>query len=458
MTDVTEDTTAAGVEMLASLGISVSAQEVPEDGLDEFEPIPLVEETTTLAAPPEFAVPRSVLTSMVEQCMLVVPTRDFVPALKNLVLDVSDGRLSITGSDSTSTVITNTTAVRVTRPGRVLIGAAKFSSVVRLAAGAEVRLRAEDQMLHISSPTGADRRSEWSLRIAPVQDYVNLADLGDLTWHTVDRKAFARAVGAARWAAGSDENDDARMQLDFHRGTVTASDKRVFSYVEGMLPESLTCKMSTRAVDLLVKMLEKNDAEEFRLADTPYHIVAEIGPAEAPDRMVVAHITEDFPADARNALQTPLVENRDQLTMSAPDLIEALRRSSPTSDEETFAVALRVGVPDSGLVTVATRNRYGDWSSEVLKGEFTRPGSDKVPDGRTVVLNHQRLAQAVRAAGLAHPGSEGSDVSGTVRLLLGVDRSRSRPAFVIVRDGLEGEPGTGSVKAVLTQVRSDYMS
>lgn len=460
MTDVTEETTAAGVQMLTSLGIRLNPEVVDEGPEDEFDSIPSpVAMTTTLAAPPEFAVPRSVLAKMVDQCMLVVPTRDFVPALKNLVLDVEEGRLSITGSDSTATVVTHTAAVRVTKPGRVLIGAHKFSNVVRLAAGSEVRLRAEDQMLHISSPTSEDQRSDWSLRIAGVQDYVQLADLGDLSWHTVDRKDFVRAALAARFAAGSDENDACRMQLDITQGTVTSTDKKVFAQVTGLLPDDLSCEISTAAVDLLVKMLDRNDAEEFRLADTRFHIVAEIGPPEASDRLVVAHISEDFPTEAKNAIQTPLAENRDVLTMRAADLLEALRRSVPTSDEETLAVALKIGVPSVGQVTVATRNRYGDGSSEVLKGELTRPGTDKTPDPRTVILSHQRLAQSVRATGLAYSGGEESDDPGAVRLLLGVDRSRSRPAFVLVCDGIpDGEPGSGAVKVVLTQVRSDWMT
>lgn len=451
MTDVSEETTNAGVQMLTSLGISLNPTAVVGD--DEDGPIvPMLEEqTTTLTSPPEFSVPRSVLVNMVEQCMLVVPTRDFVPALKNLVLNVADGRLTMTGSDSTSTVVANTTAVRVVRPGRVLIGAAKFSNVIRRTAGTEVKLRAEDQLLNIESG-----KSSWSLRIAGVQDYVHLPVLDDLSWHTVDRHAFVRAVGATRYAAGSDENDAGRMQLDVAQGSVTATDKFVFSQMTGVLPEELSCEISTAAVDLLAKMLDRNDAEEFRLADTRFHIVAEIGPADAPDRMVVAHITESFPADAKNAITVPLTENRDVLSVGADELIEALRRAVPTSDEETLAVALRVDV-DS--LTIVTRNRYGDTSSEKLQAEFHRLGSDSAPQSRTVLLNHQRLSQAVRAAGLARPGSTDSDGGGTVRLLLGVDRSRSRPAFVVVQDGLpESEPGSGSVQAVLTQVRSDWMS
>lgn len=450
--------TDSGASMLASLGIDFDAEEV-DTGEEEFEPIVPEEIVAEVTAPPEFAVPRVLLARMVSQVMDVVPTRDFVPALKNLVLDVSDGRLSITGSDSTSTVISAATTVRVARPGRVLIAAQKFASIVKLAAGNEVQLRVDDQMLHVSSPISGSHRSDWSLRIAPVQEYVQLADLGDLDWVTVDRNSFVRAVMATRYAASSDENDPARMQLDFSDGNVTATDKTVFSQCYGQLPSDLKCEMATSAADLLLKMLDRNDAKEFRLANSSYHLVAEIGPPEAPDRVIVAHQTESFPAEAKSAINTPLAENRDALTLSSEALLEALRRAVPTSDEETFAVALQVGVPDSESVTVATRNRYGDLSSETLACSFERLGSDKAPASRTVMLNHQKLTQAVRAAGLAHPGAEGSDGDSAVRLLLGTDRSRSRPAFVLVCDGLpEGEPGAGSVKAVLPQVRSDWMS
>lgn len=455
MTDVSEETTAAGVGMLASLGINLNPQsEAVDEVEDDLSDLVVEQVTATLASPPEFSVPRAVLQSMVDQAMLVVPTRDFVPALKNLVIDVTDSRMTITGSDSTSTVVTSTTAVRVVKPGRVLIGAAKFSNVIRRAGGPEVKLRAEEQLLGIESG-----RSSWSLRIAGVQDYVQLADVGDLSWTVVDRHAFVRAVGATRYAAGSDENDPGRMQLDISGGLVTTTDKFSFAQASGMLPEDLHCELSTAAVDLLLKMLDRNDAEEFRLADTEFHTIAEIGPAASPDRMVVAHITEAFPAEAKNAITTPLVENRDELTLDGDELTEALRRAAPTSDEETLAVALKVGSPDPESVTVATRNRYGDVSSEQITATFRRLGSDNVPAARTVLLNHQRLAQAVRAAGLARKGAIDSDSSGAVRLLLGVDRSRSRPAFVVVQDGIpEGEEGAGSVRAVLTQVRSDWMT
>jgi DNA polymerase III sliding clamp (beta) subunit (PCNA family) len=451
MSDVTEETNQAGVDMLTSLGIDLNAPDMPEE--EEFDLPAALQATVTVSSPPEFAVSRTVLVSMVEQCMEVVPTRDFVPALKNLVLDVTQDRLAITGSDSTSTVVTHTTAVRVTRPGRVLIGATKFANIVKRASGAEVAISVVDQMLNISSHTN------WSLRIAGVQDYITLADLGDLNWHVIDRHAFVRAVSGCRHAASSDENDPGRMQLDVSHGTVTATDKFCFGQVTDQLPADLTCRMSTSAADLAVKMLERNDAEEFRLADTPYHLVVEIGPVESPDRMVVAHITEPFPAEAKNAISTPLVENRDQLRLSADELIEALRRAMPTADEETLAVALKPGVPEPNTVTVATRNRYGDLSSEVIKGEFVRLGSDKAPTARTVVLSHARLTQAIRSTLLARPGSSDSDGGGSVRLMLGEDRSRSRPAFVLVKDGLEeDEPGAGTVQWVLSQVRSEWMT
>lgn len=445
MSEVEEDATSAGTEMLASLGINLNQVDEVEE---PFEPIQVAQPQVVVASPPEFSVLRSVLVAMVDQVMEVVPTRDFVPALKNIVLDVSDDQLTMTGSDSTSTVIAHTTAVRVVRPGKLLIGAKKFSGVVKLAAGNEVTLRAEDQMLHVGS--GA---VSWSLRVSPVQDYVPLAQLGDLTWHNVDRERFSRAVAAVRFAASSDDNDPARQQLFVSHGAVTATDTRCFAQVSGLLPPDLTCEITTAAVDLLIKMLDRNDAKEFRLADTDFHTVAEIGPPESPDRMIVAHIAEDFPFEAVNAAQTPLAENRDELRVNGEALLEALRRAVPTSDEETSAVALRVGVPDAGSVTVATRNRYGDDSTEAVAGEFQRPGTENVPAARTLLLSHTRLTQAIRAvAAVAPAGGEG----GTVLLRLGTDRSQSRRAYVLV-ENLPGEEEEGLVRIVVNQVRSDWL-
>lgn len=453
MTEQVDESTS----MLEMLGITADDHIPDDEVVDDGQPdvYEIEQPTTVIAAPPSFSVMRQVLTSMVTQAMLVVKTTDFYPPLKNFVLDVSEDRLSITGSDSTSTVVSHTTAVRVERPGRVLIGAQKFFNVVKGAGGMDVTVSVEDQHMQITS--GA---ASWGLRVATEQNnYPPLPDLGDLTWHTVDRKAFDRAIAGTRYAAGSDEVKDHFMQLDISGGTVVASDGVCYAQVLTDMPGDLSCSFPVGGVDLLSKMLERNEAPEFRVADTEYHLVAEVGPAEAPDRLIVAHSHNPFPAEAKSAILAPLAENRDVLTVDGEQLVEALRRAVPTSDDETLAVALRVGVPDASSVQVATKNRYGDLSLETVAGKFVRLGVDTVPPARTVVLNHDRLIKAIRAAQVASPGGEGSDGSTQVRLLLGENRSRSRPAFVLVANGApEGEPGAGAVQAVLSQVRSEWLS
>lgn len=443
-----------GTAMLEMLGIG--SQDIEPEVLDGGAPevFEVEQQVAVIDAPPEFSVMRQVLVSMVEQAMLVVMTRDFYPPLKNLVLECSEDRLSITGSDSTSTVISHTTAVRVTRPGRVLIGASKFANVIRRAAGMEVKIRAEDQILHIDSG-GAS----WGLRVAGVQNnYPPLPDLGDISWHTVDRQAFDRAVVGTRYAAGTDDAKDQLMQLDIAVGMVTATDGSCYAQVTEKLPTDLSCAISTSGVDLLVKMLERNDAAEFRLANTEFHIVAEIGPIEAPDRLIVAHLMNPFPAEAKSAILAPQAENRDVFTVDGDALIEALRRAVPTSDEETSAVALRFGVPEPSSVQIVSANGYGDGSQEVLQGTFERLGTDNIPPARTVVVSHDRLTKAIRAVQLAVTPGEGSDGTSSVRLLLGESRSRSRPAFVLVCNGVpDGEPGAGAAQAVLSQVRSNFL-
>lgn len=441
--------------MLDLLGIDVVDEDVAPEGeqVDDGAPDTYVvpEQVAEVASPPEFTALRSVLTRLVEQAAEVVPSRDFYPPLRNLVLDVADGRLSITGSNSTATVVAHTTAVRVARPGRVLIGAHRFAQMVKRAAGVQIAINVVDQKLHIES-------GSWhgELRIAGEQgNYPSLPDLGDLEWTTVSRSALDQVFDGCRYAIGSDEARDFYMQVDIRDGVAVATDGTCSAQVAGSLPPELACRISSTGVDLLARMLERNDAEECRIATSDFHLAVEVGPVEAPDRLIVAHVIHEFPPEARASIRVPQAENRDALDVDGDVLIDALRRAAPTADEETSAVALRVSVDG---VEVVTRNRYADGSSEAVPAKFVRLGSDNEPKPRTVVLNHDLLTKAIRAAQQAAPKVEGSEAPSAVRFLLGEDRSKARPAFVLVCNGApDGEPGAGAVQAVLSQVRSDWL-
>lgn len=442
----------AGVQLLTDLGISLG-NPADEELSSVGENAPVISEedlhipVAEVDSPPSFRVQRLIFLSMVEQVMQVVPLRDFYPQLKNILVVVSGDRLTLTGSDSTSSVVSSTSTVRVERSGRVLIGAARFASVVRRAAGAEISVRCEGSSVHIDS--GA---ASWSLRVASVQDYPPLPDVGDLTWHEVDRGAFLRALTGTRYAVSKDDNKDHILQLDIAGGVVTATDDQRVAQVRDNLPTDFAMQLPASGADLLTKMLERNDAAQFRIADSPFHVIAEIGPLHAPDRAIIAHLMRPFPPEARTALAAPVAENRDVLSISANALIEVLRRAAPTADEETDAVALRVGSPEPGRVTIATRNRYGDLSTEVVEASFVVAGSEEVARARTVVVSHAHLADALRAVVGASPIGDDADGAGMALIALGQPRSRSRPAYVLISDAGR------TVQAVLSQVRSDWIS
>jgi DNA polymerase III sliding clamp (beta) subunit (PCNA family) len=302
-------------------------------------------------------------------------------------------------------------------------------------------------MLHISSGSAS-----WSLRVSSTQDYPALPDLGDLEWCAVDRNLLRRALDGVRFAVSKDSTKDFIMQVCINNGEVIATDDACFARVTGCVPLDLLCEISSLGVDLLTKMLDRNDATEFRLARTDYHVVAEIGPSHASDRFIVAKLMNPFPLESRTALITPLAENRDILTLDAHELLDVLRRATPTLDEETSAVAVRVGVPQEGSVQIATRNRYGDLSEEVISATFVVDGTDSVASSRTVILNLDSLSKAVKAAVSASPLSDDVDGAGMVQLLLGTPRSRSRVGWVVVQDA------SRSMQSALSQIRSDWLS
>ena len=454
---MSEGETLDAQDMLTALGVvdhdSGAETDASESGLAEFAP-----DTTTnpapnglVSEPPEFTCQRGTLAAMVEQVMLAIPSKDFFPALKAIVIDVAPDSITLTGSNSVSTVVSTSLAVRVSRPGRVLVPGAKFAAVVRYTAGPDVRVVASDSSVRVVSGSRS-----WTLRVASTQDYPPLPDLGDLSWVPVDRAVFDRAVSGTRYAAGSDPQQDHYMQVDLSGGSAAASDGVRFAQANVGLPPDLSIQVATSGVDLVSRLLTNNDADELRVADTSHHTVVEIGPPEAPDRAIVAHLMRPLPADARNALAGPRAANRDQCVVDAGELFAALSAARPTQDTETGAVLLRVGLDE---LTVESRNRYGDSSTETIGCAFSTPGAEsRAPKPRTLTLVREHLAKALRAVQRISVGAPDDDsdveipVGVEVLMLLGEDRSASRPAPVLLQDG------SGVVQAVLTQVRSEWLS
>lgn len=465
---MTENAAIDGNALMSALGVPDNAPMTPDDGDEGTEQLPPghvnsvisdlndvfggsgePDAVSVVSSPPTFRVRRALLVAMLEQVMLAVPSKDFYPAFKSVKIDVVDGLLTLTGSNSALWVVSSSVAVSVERAGSVMLPGSKFAAVVRGAEGADVSISVTSSEAQIVSGRGS-----WTLRVSTTQEYPPSPDIADLSWVEVNRHAFDRAVKGSRYAAGADEQRDHFMQLDFSGGTVIASDGVRYAQVNAELPVELQIQMATSGVDLITKMLSNNDASQFRVADTSHHTVVEIGPSNAPDRAVIAHLMRPLPAEARRAIAAPLGANRDHCAVGAEELLAALSRAKPTGDTETGAVLLRI---EAEKLTVESRNRYGDSSVESMGCEFSTPGSERAPKPRTLTLVRDHLVKAVMAAhGVAGRPAAAEDgeepVAGDVILLLGEDRSKSRLAPVLVQDR------EGVAQAVLSQVRSEWLA
>lgn len=453
---MTEQATAQpldGAALLDALGVTDPVGDealAPED--DEGDGVVAEPDVVAgvIGAPPEFVCPRSVLVGMVEQVMLAVPSKDFYPALKSILVEVTDSTLTLTGSNSVTSVISRSLAVQTARPGQMLVSGSKFAAIVRLAAGRDIRVVASPSSVSVSS----GGRS-WTLRPPSTQEYPPLAQFEDLAWVEVERAAYDHAVAGTRYAAGTDIKEDQYMQVVFSGGNAVATDRRRFAQVSAGLPPDLSVSVATAGVDLISKLLSHNDADQFRVADTPRHTVVEIGPVEAPDRAVIGHLARGLPAEDRNALAGPLAANRERCVVVGTELLDALAAARPTQDSESGVVLLRVAPEE---LTVESRNRYGDSSVESIGCTYHAVGTDRAPKPRTISVVRDHLARAVRAAqrattGVEDPEEEDLPAGVEVELLLGEDRSRSRLAPVLVRD-----VPRGTTQAVLVQVRSEWLT
>jgi DNA polymerase III beta subunit, N-terminal domain len=427
-------------ELLNALGVDTAEPSSTDKPVAAELPATIAE----VSNPPKFQISYEALNYGVAQCLLAVPRTDFLISAKNLYLEAFAGKvdsLTITGSSSYVSIASTTHAVSVLRSGRIAVPAAKFAAIVHALPASTVTVTCTDSAVQVEA------EGRWTLRAASVQDAPKLPDTGDLRWWEISRTAFERAVAGTRYAAGSDFSQDSYMQLDFSSHRVTASDgKRLAQIALDDLPSNLACCFPTLGVDILCKMLKANGSERFHLADGRQHLVAEIGDNESLDKLIVSHLMQPFPADVRGALVGPLNSNRDELLLHPDELIAALNRAKPTIDDETLAIALKIGVPSEGKVTIASRNKYDDSSQEILLGQFRARDTERTAAARTVTVMRDHLATAVRAVTRAASQPE------QVVLLLGQPRSKARPAPVVVHD-------VGQVAfCVLPQIRSDWIT
>jgi DNA polymerase III subunit beta len=365
----------------------------------------------------EFMIKKYLFQLLLERAVPIVPTRDPMPVLKNVQLDVRPDRLRVIATDTELSMIASTELVHVTTPGVAVIPARKLTDICREAGEGEVHVRVAGGTARIA--IGA---TTWTLALQSGEDYPALPDIGDIVLTSVPRVSFAAALQAVRYAA-RDATRASLALIDVQGGRLTACDGARFQQAT-MGDYPVHFQLPIGAVDALVKLVTKTDVTDLNIGQSEHHLIFQAG----ADVFIAAKLMTRMP-DMEATLLRPALANRHPLVVDKADLVTAVKRVRINADTATSAIALRLA---TGALTVSSRDKFGNEASETIQAQWGGPE-------RVVVVNHSFLTDMIAT----HAGR-------VLHFSLG-DDTRTRPAPVLLRD-----PDTAAI-GVAQQMWADWV-
>jgi DNA polymerase-3 subunit beta len=346
------------------------------------------------------------LRELAERAASVAPTGGFQPTLRNLQVQVQPDLIRLSGTDLDLSVVVSTPMVTATAPVTFLVPAQRLKEILREVPPGEVEVSVAEPSEGIRRVSVAGGGAIWEMQ---VQDgnFPALPDVEKVQFASFPAAPFVAALKAVRFAASS---DGANMGLSCvmvvpdgdGSAKVTASDgARLQQARVAQFPLSLQIPAigSPAAVDEVYRLLSRNDEQETaQVAVTGSELVFRVASSVFACRKLVTRAV-----DLENQIIRPAMDNRVELTVGRPELLEAIRRVRISADDKTSAIALKLSKNE---LTVLARDKQGNTAQQVLSVSW--PGA-----ARSMVVHHRYLSEAVSAAS-----------SPKCRILLSTERTR----------------------------------
>ena len=155
----------------------------------------------------KFTVEREHLLKPLQQVSGPLGGRPTLPILGNLLLQVADGTLSLTGTDLEMEMIARVTLTQPHDAGATTVPARKFFDICRgLPEGAEIAVQLEGDRMLVRSG-----RSRFSLSTLPAADFPNLDDWQSEVEFTLPQATMKRLIEATQFSMA---HQDVRYYLN----------------------------------------------------------------------------------------------------------------------------------------------------------------------------------------------------------------------------------------------------
>jgi len=365
-----------------------------------------------------FEIKKFVLQVLLEKAITVVPTRDVMPVLKCFQFQLDPQRLRVIASDVEMSLIASTPMVSVSQPGVAVFPAKKLLDIVKTAEDALVSINVKGTTARIQIG-----RASWTLQLQGGDDYPPMPAITEAEFTSVDRKVFAAAIIAVRYAASRDPSRANLNIIDIRDGKLTACDGPRFQQTRiSDFPINLRIPIS--AVDDLLRLIKITDLDTIDVGQSQDKCIFRFG----SDVYIVSKFYAQFP-DMESTMLRPALENRHTLECDRAELLDAIRRIRINADVESSAIALTL---ENNTLIVAARDKFKNTASETIDAVFSG-------NSRTVMVNHRYLTDMINTYG-----------DTTCRFKLG-DDTKTRRTPLLLR-----HPTTGSV-GVVNQMNADWL-
>ena len=155
----------------------------------------------------QFIISRENLLKPLQQVCGVLNSRPNIPVLNNVLLQIENNQLSITGTDLEVELSTQTPLLHAEQDGKFTIPAKKFLDICRsLPENAEITVTFEEDRAIVRSD-----RSKFNLSALPAEDYPNLTDWQSEVDFTLEQATLRRLIEATQFSMA---NQDARYFLN----------------------------------------------------------------------------------------------------------------------------------------------------------------------------------------------------------------------------------------------------
>ena len=322
----------------------------------------------------KISIERAVLLKAVAQAQSVVERRNTIPILANVLIEASEGSVTLRATDLDIEVLDRAPAM-VEQAGATTVSAVLLHDIIRkLPDGALIELVDDTRTGRLQVSAG---RSNFSLATLPKEDFPVMATSEYSANFAAPAKVLRRLFDKAKFAISTEEtryylNGVYMHVADGESGRVlrcVATDGHRLARVDAPLPEGAENMpgviVPRKTVGELRKLLDDDDMEiAVSVSETKVRFAT-------PDMTLTSKVIDGTFPDYSRVIPT---QNTKRLEVDATEFAKAVDRVATVSSERSRAVklaleddklVLSVNAPDSGAAEEELIVAYGDERLEI---------------------------------------------------------------------------------------------